>query len=176
MAEQIHLCSGRGGAFVVCDTTTHNQELMDSELYGHKKGAFTGAVCDKRGLVGMAHKGTLFLDEIAEVPLSFQVRLMRFIETRQYRVLGDPVERQADVRIIAATNRNLKQMVSDKSFREDLFYRLKIFSNHVPPLRERKGDTKRFLNESLHFLIGKNPGDGFWTAMKSMIGQAIYGR
>jgi DNA-binding NtrC family response regulator len=166
LAEQIHQLSGRRGPFVVCDTTTLNQELLESELFGHRKGAFTGAVNDKRGLVDLAHKGTLFLDEIAEVPPSFQVRLMRFIESRQYRVLGDPVEREADVRLVAATNRNLGQMVAEKTFREDLYYRLSVFCIHLPPLRERKKEVHRLVMEYLHLLKGKELGEGFWASLE----------
>jgi len=167
LAEKIHFHSGRRGPFVVCDTTTLSQELLESELFGHRKGAFTGAVKDKRGLVDMAHKGTLFLDEIAEVPLSFQVRLLRFIETKKYRILGDPEEYEADVRLLAATNRDLRQMVAEKAFREDLYYRLNIFSIHLPPLRERIEEIERLVLEYNHFLKGKEPGEGFWQTLKN---------
>lgn len=167
LAEQIHRHSGRPGPFVVCDTTTLNQELMESELFGHKKGAFTGAFSDKKGLVNLAESGTLFLDEIAEIPLSFQVRLLRFIETKRYRILGDPQEYRADVRLLAASNRNLKQMVADQTFREDLYYRLNIFSISLPPLRERKDEIRRLVLENAQYLKGKEPGDGFWQALEA---------
>ncbi|RPI72317.1 MAG: sigma-54-dependent Fis family transcriptional regulator, partial [Desulfobacteraceae bacterium] len=165
VAELIHRYSGLKGNFIVCDTTTVNQELLESELFGHKRGAFTGAVADKKGLIDTADCGTLFFDEISEVSLSFQAKLLRFIETKNYRVVGDPQEKKADVRIIAATNSNLAQMVSAKLFREDLFFRLNILSIKIPPLRERKNDIQRLVIEKSHYLKGKIPGKHFWEAL-----------
>lgn len=162
-AELIHRYSGRKGPFVVVDTTTINENLFESEIFGHKKGAFTGAVTDKRGLVDEADEGTLFLDEIAEVPVSFQAKLLRFIEKKRYRIVGDPAEKQANVRIIAATNRNLKQMIKDKEFREDLYYRLSVLIIKIPSLKERKNDIKKIIEENKRLLKGKNIGPGFWN-------------
>lgn len=165
MAETIHNYSGRKGSFVVADTTTINESLFESVIFGHKKGSFTGAVDNRRGLVSEAEEGTLFLDEISEVPLSFQAKLLRFIETKKYRVLGDPVEKISDVRIVAATNRDLKQLINEKKFREDLYYRLNILVLTIPPLRDRKKDINVVVRENFRFLKGKDTGEGFWDAI-----------
>jgi transcriptional regulator with PAS, ATPase and Fis domain len=161
-AELIHRYSGRKGQFIVADTTTINENLFESEIFGHKKGAFTGAVANKRGLVDEAEEGTLFLDEIAEVPVSFQSKLLRFIEKKRYRIVGDPTEKKANVRIIAATNRNLKQMIKDKDFREDLYYRLSVLIIKIPSLKDRKNDIKKIIEENKRLLKGKDIGPGFW--------------
>ncbi|NIM14537.1 MAG: AAA domain-containing protein [Candidatus Aminicenantes bacterium] len=165
MAEIIHNYSGRKGKFIVADTTTINENLFESVIFGHKKGSFTGAIDDRRGLVNEANEGTLLFDEISEVPLSFQSKLLRFIETKKYRVLGDPAEKASDVRILAATNRDLKQLISEKKFREDLFYRLNILVLTIPPLRDRKEDIKVVVNENQRHLKGKEIGEGFWKAI-----------
>ncbi len=165
MAEIIHNYSGRKGNFVVVDTTTINENLFESVIFGHKKGSFTGAVDDRRGLVQEAHEGTLFFDEIAEVPLSFQAKLLRFIETKKYRVLGNPVEKTADVRILVATNRDLKALINEKKFREDLFYRLNILVLTIPPLKNRKEDIKVVVKENQRYLRSKEIGAGFWDAI-----------
>lgn len=162
IAELIHQYSGRKGNFVVTDTTSINENLFESVIFGHKKGAFTGAVDNQRGLVDEASKGTLFFDEIAEVPISFQAKLLRFIETKKYRILGDPRERLADIRIVAATNRELQHLIKEKEFRKDLFYRLNILSIKIPPLRERKDDIKVIVKENQKLLKGKEIGEGFW--------------
>lgn len=164
IAELIHRYSGRKGNFVVADTTSINENLFESVIFGHRKGAFTGAVDHRRGLVDEAWAGTLFLDEIAEVPVSFQAKLLRFIETKQYRVLGDSQEKSADIRIVAATNRELPQMIKEKEFRKDLFYRLNILSITIPPLRKRKDDVNIVIKEKLNLLKGKKIGEGFWDA------------
>ncbi|MFC2155094.1 sigma 54-interacting transcriptional regulator [Acidobacteriota bacterium] len=161
-AELIHRYSGRKGPFIVVDTTTINENLFESEIFGHIKGAFTGAISDKKGLVDEAEEGTLFLDEIAEVPVSFQAKLLRFIEKKRYRVVGDPAEKKANVRIIAATNRNLKQMIKDKEFREDIYYRLSVLIIKIPSLKDRKNDIKKIIEENKRLLKGKDIGPGFW--------------
>jgi transcriptional regulator with PAS, ATPase and Fis domain len=165
IAELIHQYSGRKGKFVVADTTCINENLFESVIFGHKKGAFTGAVDQRRGLVDEAAGGTLFFDEVSEVPVSFQAKLLRFIETKRYRVLGDPQEKLADVRIVAATNRELKQMIENNEFRLDLFYRLNILSIKIPPLRERKEDIKGIIEENRTLLKDKEIGAGFWDAI-----------
>jgi transcriptional regulator with PAS, ATPase and Fis domain len=165
MAQIIHNHSGRKGKFIVADTTTINENLFESVIFGHKKGSFTGAVDDKCGLVDEANEGTLFFDEISEVPISLQAKLLRFIETKKYRVLGDPVEKTSDVRILAATNRDLKQLINEKNFREDLYYRLNILVLNIPPLRDRKEDIKVVVNENLKYLKGKEIGNGFWNVI-----------
>lgn len=117
-----------------------NPELLESELFGYKKGAFTGAITDKQGLLDVTDGGTLFLDEIADVPGTVQAKLLRFLQDGEFMRLGDPHERRVDVRILSATNRNLKDEISAGRFREDLFYRLNVLAIESPPLRERDGD------------------------------------
>jgi NtrC-family two-component system response regulator AlgB len=141
LARLIHASSPRRLApFVTVDCTAFQESLLESELFGHKRGAFTGAVADKTGKVATAEGGTLFLDEIAEVPAHLQSKLLRLVEERTYERVGDPAPRSVDARIIAATNRDLDQMVSDKEFREDLFYRLSVVDLAIPPLRNRPED------------------------------------
>ena len=115
-------------------------DLLESELFGYKKGAFTGAVADKPGLLDLTDKGTLFLDEIADVPQSVQAKLLRFLQDGEYQRLGDPKLRHADTRILSATNKNLKAAIKGGIFREDLFYRLNVLTIEVPPLKDREGD------------------------------------
>ncbi len=165
IAEMIHRYSGRKGKFVTIHTPTIPDNLFESEVFGHKKGAFTGATADKKGLVAEAERGTLFFDEISEVPVSFQAKLLRFIETRKYLVLGESAEQEAEVRIVAATNRDLNIAIETKEFREDLYYRLNILEIMIPPLRERKEDIKALVMEKKELLKGKEPGEGFWEAV-----------
>lgn len=141
-ARTIHHCSPRGkDQFVTVNCPSLSAELLESELFGHKRGAFTGATENKLGRVDQADGGTLFLDEIGDVPLALQPKLLRFIQDREYERVGDPVTRRADVRIVAATNRDLDEMVKRKEFREDLLYRLNVISVRMPPLRERPEDV-----------------------------------
>jgi transcriptional regulator with GAF, ATPase, and Fis domain len=114
---------------------------MESELFGHVRGAFTGAVCDKRGLIELANGGTVFFDEIGELPLSLQAKLLRVIEESEVRPVGGTRVRRVDIRFIAATNRNLEERVREGSFRKDLYYRLAVIQIAVPPLRERREDV-----------------------------------
>ncbi len=138
-AKIIHRLSKRDeGKFVTVNCGAIPETLFESEFFGHKKGAFTGADNDKKGLVEEAHMGTLFLDEVGELSLPAQVKLLRFIQERTFTRIGDPSQRRVNVRIIAATNRNLAQMVIDDKFREDLFFRLNVFILNLPPLRDRK--------------------------------------
>ena len=142
LARLIHAASPRGKApFVTVDCTAFQESLLESELFGHARGAFTGAVSDKTGKVATAQGGTLFLDEIAEVPAHLQGKLLRLVEERTYERVGDPAPRTVDARIIAATNRDLEGMVRDKEFREDLFYRLSVVDLAIPPLRSRPEDV-----------------------------------
>jgi len=165
IAELIHKYSGRKGKFVTINTPGIPHTLLESEIFGHKKGAFTDARIDKKGIVEEAEGGTVFFDEISEVPVSFQAKLLRFIETRKYLVLGQSVEKEADVRIVAATNRDLHKAIKKKEFREDLYFRLQVLEIEIPPLRERKEDIKALVMEMQRFLKGKEVGNGFWEAI-----------
>ncbi|CAA6805423.1 MAG: Response regulator of zinc sigma-54-dependent two-component system, partial [uncultured Thiotrichaceae bacterium] len=139
-ARAIHELSQRKGNFVSINCGGMSAELLESELFGHVKGAFTGAHQAREGLFTYANDGTLFLDEIGEMPMSMQVHLLRVLEARSIRQVGSNVETQIDVRILTATNRSLAEEVKAGRFREDLFYRLNVLSIRMPPLRERHGD------------------------------------
>jgi len=142
VARSIHQHSGRSAArFVAVDCGALPEDLIESELFGFKRGAFTSALADKAGLFEEANGGTLFLDEIANTSRRFQAKLLRALQERQIRRLGDTVFRQLDIRVIAATNRDLRALVNRGDFREDLFYRLNVFSIQVPPLRNRLDDV-----------------------------------
>lgn len=141
IARRIHQQSPRANApFIPVNCGALPENLMESELFGHTKGAFTGADKARKGLFLEADKGTIFLDEIGELPLLLQVKLLHVIEDKSIRAVGGEQARRADVRIVAASNRDLAQMVADGKFREDLFFRLSVFQIHAPPLRERRQD------------------------------------
>ncbi len=149
-ANAIHAHSSRATRqFVVVDCSTFSSSLLESELFGHVKGAFTGALKDKPGVFEITNGGTLFLDEIANLNLEVQGKLLRIMETRQYRPVGGDHIKKSDMRIIAATNQSLKTMVENGHFREDLFYRLNVLPIYIPPLRERKDDIPKL---AYHFL------------------------
>ncbi|MEM6368945.1 MAG: sigma 54-interacting transcriptional regulator [Myxococcota bacterium] len=141
LAEAVHLESGRKGRFVALNCGGLPLELVDSELFGHAEGAFTGARSAKRGAFRSAHEGTLFLDELGELPAEVQVKLLRVLERQRVRAVGEVEERPVDVRIVAATHRDLPEMVAEDRFREDLFHRLFVLPVEVPPLRERPDDV-----------------------------------
>lgn len=140
-AQAIHENSKRvGKSFVALNCSTFGKEILESELFGHKQGAFTGALKDKKGFIEEANGGTLFLDEIGEMPLELQAKLLRVLETNEYIPLGDTTPRKSNFRLIAATNRDLKQESEAHHFRSDLYFRLNIFEIQLPPLRERVKD------------------------------------
>lgn len=140
-AQAIHYSSKRARQnFVAVNCSSFSKELLESEMFGHKAGSFTGALKDKKGLFEEANNGTIFLDEIGEMAFELQAKLLRILETGEYIKIGDTKPTRVNVRIIAATNRNLSQEIVAGRFREDLFYRLSVFQIHLPPLRERAGD------------------------------------
>lgn len=146
-AQSIHQNSPRKNKnFIAINCSAFSKELLESEIFGHKAGSFTGAIKDKKGLFEEANHGTLFLDEIGEMAFELQAKLLRVLETGEYIKIGDTKPTKIDVRIISATNRNLKKEIENGNFREDLFYRLSVFQIHLPPLRERKGDIKLLAN------------------------------
>ncbi len=152
LAEVIHENSPRKEApFVVINCSAIPETLLEAELFGYRKGAFTGAVKDTKGKIEQSEGGTLFLDEIGDMPFALQSKLLRFLENRTFYRLGEDRERKADVRVIAATNRNLKEMIAEGKFREDLYYRLSQIVIEVPPLRERREDIPKLVD----FFIGK---------------------
>jgi two-component system response regulator PilR (NtrC family) len=126
--------------------------LMESELFGHKRGSFTGAVSDKKGLIQSAEAGTLFLDEIADLPLHMQVKLLRVIQEKAVRPVGEQAEVGVDVRVLSATHKNLAQLVAEGKFREDLFYRINVIELRVPALRERPEDVSELVDAILRRL------------------------
>ncbi|CAM4198537.1 sigma-54-dependent transcriptional regulator [Flavobacterium weaverense] len=142
-AQAIHENSTRAGkSFVALNCSTFSKELLESELFGHKQGSFTGAIKDKKGFIEEANGGTLFLDEIGEMPIDLQAKLLRVLETSEYIPVGDSTPKKSNFRLIAATNRNLKTESDEKRFRQDLYFRLNIFEITIPPLRERIKDIE----------------------------------
>jgi NtrC-family two-component system response regulator AlgB len=170
LAREIHKRGGqRDAAFVTVNCPSLSRELLESELFGHVKGAFTSAVSDAVGKVAAADGGTLFLDEIGELPLEIQPKLLRLLQEREYERVGDPRPRRANVRLIAATNRNLADEVKHGRFREDLFYRLNVITIVLPGLSERPGDLMSFAENYRKFFadrIGKKL-TAFSPAVKS---------
>ncbi|MBU2761599.1 sigma 54-interacting transcriptional regulator [Acidithiobacillus sp. RW2] len=164
-ASALHQFSARASeAFITVDCTSLPETLFESEILGHERGAFTGCLGRKRGLYEMADRGTLFLDEVGELPLSMQAKLLRVLETGTFRRLGGSETLHADVRIIAATNRNLLEMAGQRQFREDLYYRLAAITIDLPPLRDRRDDIAGIAAVLLE-RIGKSWG-GQWTLSK----------
>ena len=157
IARALHAQSGRtAGTFVSVNCSAIPETLMESEFFGHIKGAFTGADRVRKGLFVEADGGTLFLDEIGELPLHMQTKLLHVIEEKEVRPIGAERSRRVDVRIIAATNRDLQRMVADGKFREDLYFRLGMFHIHAPPLRERQDDLRALIRHVMHDIGTEN--------------------
>ena len=155
VARTIHTSSPRHDApFVVVNCAAIPEALLEDELFGHVRGAFTDATRDREGLLAAAHTGTLFLDEIGELPLPLQGKLLRVLQSQEFRRIGDDQDRRVDVRIVTATNRDLDQLVARGSFRQDLYYRINVFPMHMPPLRERPEDIALLV----HHFISKYRG------------------
>ncbi len=163
-AGYIHTLSHRAShQFIVADCNTFSGSLLESELFGHVKGAFTGAIQNKSGIFETANGGTLFLDEVANLSLEIQGKLLRVMESHEYKPVGASRIKKTDVRIVCATNRDLKKMVEDGEFRSDLYYRMNVFPIYLPPLRERKSDIPKLVYHFLR-LVCKSAGkkvDGF---------------
>lgn len=150
VAHLIHQSSKRSEhPFIVVNCGAIPEGIIESELFGHQKGAFTGAIDDRKGYFELADKGTIFLDEIGDMPLATQVKFLRVLETGEFMRVGGNKSQNVDVRIIAATNKDLSEEVLNKNFREDLYYRLRSINIYIPPLRERKADIKVLFN---HFI------------------------
>jgi NtrC-family two-component system response regulator AlgB len=161
LAGAIHGWSPRsGGAFVVVACTTLSEHLLESELFGHVKGAFTGAWKDHPGRLETAQGGTVFLDEVGDLPLDLQSKLLRFLEDRRFERVGDTTTREVDVRIIAATNRDLPAEVQAGRFRQDLFYRLQVITLTLPPLRARREDLSGLIDHLLATLCARHRRQG----------------
>ena len=176
LARRVHELSPMAdGPFVTVSCPSLSRELLESELFGHVQGAFTGAVKDKWGKVEAARGGTLFLDEIGELPAELQPKLLRFLQEHAYERLGDTKTRTADVRVIAASNRDLGAAVKTGTFREDLFYRLNVIAVTVPPLRDRPADVARLARSFLQFFAQESgrPAKRFsetaWAAIHAHI-------
>jgi transcriptional regulator with PAS, ATPase and Fis domain len=141
LSRALHQLSPRAkGPFVAINCAAIPEALLENELFGHEKGAFTGANARKVGKAEMAHRGTLFLDEIGDLPLALQAKILRLVQERQFERVGGVQTLSVDVRVVAATNRDLRQAVAAREFREDLFFRLSVFPVEIPPLRRRRGD------------------------------------
>ena len=155
-AQAIHNGSTRAKQpFVAINCSAFSKELLESEIFGHKAGAFTGALKDKKGLFEEANHGTIFLDEIGEMAYGLQAKLLRVLETGEYIKVGDTKPTKIDVRIVSATNRNLKEEIANSNFREDLYFRLSVFHLHLPPLRERREDIPELAAVFLKFFAAK---------------------
>jgi DNA-binding NtrC family response regulator len=159
-AKEIHRLSKRNKMpFITVNCGAIPEGIIESELFGHQKGSFTGAIDTRRGYFELANKGTIFLDEIGELPLSTQVKFLRIIENGEYMKVGGSKTERIDVRIIAATNKDLEHQISIKAFREDLYYRLRSINVHIPPLRERREDISLLFDYFVKSFCKKNSVD-----------------
>jgi DNA-binding NtrC family response regulator len=163
--------------FLTLDCSVLNKNLLESEFFGHVRGAFTGAVADKKGVFEMAAGSTLFLDEIGEMSLDTQVKLLRVLEEGTFRPVGSPEEKKVSVRIIAATNRDLKLMIQKGTFREDLYYRINVITIHLPVLRERKEDIPALIEHFMKKLNGRHDSARQFTseALNQLMGYSYPG-
>lgn len=150
-ARAMHRASARSGEFVAINCAAIPENLLESELFGHTKGSFSGAIADGQGLVRQANNGTLFLDEIGDMPVALQVKLLRVLQDRRVRAVGATTDDEVDVRVISATNHDLSAAITDGTFREDLYYRLNVLGLQIPSLGERREDIPMLVN---HFLAG----------------------
>jgi len=169
VAKALHYQSQRReNNFVAVNCAALNHNIIESELFGHKKGSFTGAIKDKKGKFELADQGTIMLDEITEISHDTQSKLLRVLQEKKFERVGENISRDIDVRVIATTNRDIKKMVRENEFRSDLFYRLNVIPINVPPLRERKSDTKILID---HFI--KKISDREGVARKSISDKAV---
>jgi transcriptional regulator with PAS, ATPase and Fis domain len=169
IAQEIHLISPRRKQPFVCvNCSAIPEALLEAELFGYAKGSFTGAVQSRIGRVHAAHGGTLFLDEIGDMPLSLQSKLLRFLEQGEVQRLGGIDNLKVDVRVVAATNADLKKMIAQQQFREDLYYRLAIFPIHLPPLRDRADDLEAL---TASFVAKFYPGAAINREAMQVLGQ-----
>lgn len=173
-AEAIHYESPRRAKpLVALNCSAFAKDLLESELFGHAEGSFTGATKTKKGLLEEAHEGTLFLDEIGEMNIDLQAKILRVLETGEFYRVGDSKSRKVNIRLIAATNRDLEQEIKNGKFREDLFYRLSVFSLNIPPLRERQEDIKVLADHFIQLFSAKTNkqvkaiDENFLKALKS---------
>ena len=172
LAKGMHARSPRKGrAFVTVSCPSLSRELLESELFGHVKGAFTGALVETQGKVAAADGGTLLLDEIGDLPLEIQSKLLRLLQEREYERVGEAKPRRANVRVISATNRDLAEAVREGRFREDLYYRLNVITLRLPPLRERLQDLERIAKRHLEFLCSKS-----WETISAAFPQRLWKR
>jgi len=174
IAQAIHQLSGRKGKFVAVHCAALPESLLESELFGHEKGAFTGAVEMRQGRFELAGGGTVFLDEIGEIPLAVQVKLLRVLETRSFERIGGTETLNVDVRVVAATNRDLEKMVAEGTFREDLFYRLNVISVILPPLRERRDDIPQLVRHYMEIFAKENGKTGMTIDESAMAALTSY--
>jgi len=159
IARAIHNQSPRSAEmFQAVNCAAINENLLESELFGHERGSFTGAHAEKKGLFEVADRGTLFLDEIAELDVAMQAKLLRALQEHKIRRVGGTHETSVDVRVVAATNRDLRAMVADGRFRDDLYYRINVLSIDVPPLRERREDIPVLIHHDRGFAAGTKTG------------------
>lgn len=155
IVRQLHRLSGRKGAFVAINCGAIPENLLESELFGHERGAFTGAVTRRVGRFELAQGGTLFLDEIGDMPMPMQVKLLRVLQERVIERVGGTASIPVDVRIVAATHRDLPERIAEGRFREDLYYRLNVFPIEIPPLRERREDVAPLVREMIERVNGR---------------------